>query len=73
LWEYWEGDAYWLESVIPEYIEVDGWQQSIRTARTFNELPPAAQEYIQQVETLAGVRVGSVSVGPNRDETIWVR
>ena len=36
----------------------------------FSALPENAQKYIQQVETLLGVKVSSVGVGPDRDATI---
>jgi len=69
---YWEGDAHWLESCKPEYIEVPGWKQSTRNIRSFAELPVEAQDYIHKIEELVGVRVGFVSVGPDRDETIRI-
>lgn len=70
--EYWEGDAKWLQSVEPVYIEMDGWQCSTRQARTFQELPKQAQDYIHQIEELVGTRVSLVSVGAQRDEIIKI-
>ena len=70
LWEYWEGDAQWLEQVQPEYISMPGWQCSTKTARYFADLPPQAQDYVRRVEELVGVRIWLVSVGPGRDENI---
>lgn len=67
---YWEGDAIWLASCKPEYIELPGWQQSTRNAKRFADLPVEAQDYIRKIEELVGVKVGFVSVGPDRDETI---
>ena len=69
---YWEGDAHWLESCQPEYIEMSGWQRSTRDAKRFADLPGAAQEYIRKIEELVGARIGFVSVGPDRDETIRI-
>jgi adenylosuccinate synthase len=70
LWEYWEGDAHWLEQVQPEYIHMPGWQRSTKQARRFADLPPQAQAYVKKVEELIGVRIWLVSVGPGRDENI---
>ncbi len=36
---YWEGDARWLEDLEPEYIEMDGWMQSTKGMRKFDQLP----------------------------------
>jgi adenylosuccinate synthase len=72
LHHYWEGDAYWLGQVQPEYIEVAGWQQPTKGLRQFSQLPKAAQAYVRKVEELVGVPVSYVSVGPEREEIISV-
>jgi adenylosuccinate synthase len=68
--QYWEGDAHWLQECEPVYIELDGWQQSTRRARQFDELPSQAQAFVRKVEQLSGIRIGYISVGPERDEII---
>lgn len=70
LHHYWEGDARWLAKVEPAYIELEGWQQSTRGLRKFDQLPRAAQAYVRKVEELVGVPVKYISTGPGRDETI---
>ncbi len=72
LCEYWEGDANWLAKVEPVYIEMQGWQQSTKLARAFDQLPPQAQAYVRKVEELVGAPIQTVSVGPGRDEIIPV-
>ncbi|HEX9090788.1 MAG TPA: adenylosuccinate synthase, partial [Anaerolineales bacterium] len=69
---YWEGDARWLEGYEPEYIEMDGWLQSIKNVRKFSELPAQAQAYIHRIEELVETSVTIVSVGPERNATILV-
>jgi len=66
---YWEGDAHWLEACEPVYIELEGWGESTKEARAFDQLPAKAQAYIRKVEELVGVRISVVSVGPARNET----
>ena len=39
-------------------------------ATTFEELPAAAQAYVNRIEELTGVPVKIVAVGPRRDQTI---
>jgi len=70
IWEYWEGDARWLDTVEPLYIEIEGWQQPTRLVRDFGRLPVQAQAYVRRIEQLVGVRVSMVSVGPDREEII---
>jgi adenylosuccinate synthase len=69
---YWEGDADWLASVEPLYIELPGWQQPTKSVRHFDELPEAARAYVRTIEELVNVRVSIVSVGPGREEIIPV-
>jgi adenylosuccinate synthase len=67
---YWEGDAHWLEGYEPEYIEMEGWMQSTKEARTFEALPLQAQAYVHRIEELVGTTVSIISVGPERNATI---
>lgn len=69
---YWEGDARWLASVEPLYIELPGWRQSTKSVRIFEDLPEAARDYVRTIEDLVNVKVGLVSVGPGREEVIPV-
>ena len=54
----------------PVYEEVPGWGTDISAAESFDDLPPAALDYIARVEELAGVPVSMVSVGPQRKATL---
>jgi adenylosuccinate synthase len=56
----------------PVYEELPGWEEDICTARNWNQLPAAAQQYIQRLAEVAGVPVRSVSVGPERDQALEV-
>ncbi|MBI1758532.1 MAG: adenylosuccinate synthase [Actinobacteria bacterium] len=57
----------------PVYEYLDGWQEDLSSAKTFADLPTAAQAYVQRVEELAGAQVSAIGVGPGRDETVVVR
>ncbi len=63
-------DAYGLERVECVYQTVPGWSEDISRARSFEELPPAAQNYVRMIETAAGVPVKWIGVGPEREATI---
>ena len=55
----------------PVYTELEGWKENITGIRSFNELPEALKKYIYFVENQTGVPVTMVSVGPDRQETIF--
>jgi adenylosuccinate synthase len=59
-----------LERAEPVYESHPGFSEDISGCRRFEDLPEAAQAYVNRVEALAGVPVELISVGPGRDETI---
>ena len=65
-------DAYTLAEVTPVYETLDGWPDDIAGCRRFEDLPPQAQAYVQEISRRVGVEVGLVGVGPARDQTIFV-
>ncbi len=52
------------------YETLPGWMSDISGARTWAQLPPAAQEYVVRVEQLAGVPIKWIGVGPGRDAIV---
>jgi len=54
-----------------EYVTMAGWKTSIVNCRKFEELPDAAQKYIQKIEQLLGLPVRWVGVGQSRDSMIY--
>ncbi|BDB62110.1 MULTISPECIES: adenylosuccinate synthase [Rhodococcus] len=54
----------------PIYEEMPGWWEDITHARTFEELPQNAQNYVLRLEELSGAYISCIGVGPGRDETI---
>ncbi|WP_029893453.1 adenylosuccinate synthase [Desulfohalovibrio reitneri] len=59
-----------LEGVKPVYETLPGWKEDISEARSLDDLPRAARDYVARIEELAGVRCSVVSVGPGREQTI---
>lgn len=47
-----------------------GWQCDVSKCRTFEELPKAAQDYINYIEKNIGCPITNISVGAARDEII---
>ena len=55
----------------PVYIEMTGWKEDITAIREYSKLPAALKKYIEFVEKETGIPVTIVSVGPDRNETIF--
>ena len=56
--------------VEPVYIELEGFNQDISSARHYHELPDNAKNYLQVIQKYTGLDIGMVSVGPSREQTI---
>lgn len=60
-----------LERVKPEFIELDGWDEDIEGARKWHHLPKAARFYLSTISEIIGCPIGLVSVGPDRESTLY--
>ena len=58
-----------LERVRPIYKTFKGWKRCAG-ARSFEELPKEAQEYVRAIEAITDTKVGLISTSPERDDTI---
>jgi adenylosuccinate synthase len=56
---------------LPIYKTFTGWKQDTSHAKSFGDLPKAAQDYILFIEETLDCPIGIVSVGPSRDQTIY--
>ena len=62
----------YLSQCQPIYEELPGWKQDTSDARTFDQLPDNAKNYVRRLEELTGVKASIVAIGPKRDQTIPV-
>jgi adenylosuccinate synthase len=60
-----------LRNARPVFETLPGWQQEISHIRQMADLPLAARAYLERLSDLIGRPVGIVSVGPDREETIF--
>ncbi len=60
---------YDLEDAKPIYSIFKGWERSCG-ARSFEELPKTAQEYILELEKMISCTIGIISTSPEREDTI---
>jgi len=56
----------------PVYEQLEGWQQPLGECRELSDLPPQARGYVEKIAELAGVPVSMVSVGPSREQTVFL-
>ncbi len=59
-----------LHHATPVYEFLDGWDEDLTVARSFEDLPKNAQRYVLALEEMAGCRISAIGVGPDRDATI---
>jgi adenylosuccinate synthase len=55
---------------VPIYEEFPGWDEDISGARTFDELPKNARDYVLAIEAMSGSRISAIGVGPDREAII---
>ena len=54
------------------YRKMPGWATPTQEIQTLEGLPKAAREYLAFIEKETGARVGMISTGPDREQTILV-
>ena len=59
-----------LNAAKPRYEYVPGWNCDISGCRSFDELPKAAQDYVEMIEKAVGCPIKYISVGAGREQYI---
>ncbi len=54
----------------PVYETLPGWEGDLGAAKSFDELPENAKNYIRRIEELCDVKVSMVGVGPGREQNL---
>ena len=62
-----------LGTMAPILETLPGWEVPISDIRDYKKLPEKARKYVERIAELAGVPLAIVSVGPARDQTIFVK
>lgn len=62
-----------LPEISPVYEELEGWDEDISTCRSFRELPQSCQKYVKKIENFLGTPVRLISVGPERNQSIFIQ
>ncbi len=63
-------DVRGMEAIQPVYIKLRGWRESTEQVRSWDQLPQPARDYLWFLEQESGAKIGMISTGPDRDQTI---
>ncbi len=58
-----------LEHSTPVFEVMPGWEEDLSLCRDWDSLPENCRRYIARIEELLGVKIGWISVGPDRNQT----
>jgi adenylosuccinate synthase len=70
--DYIPNDIELLGKCVPIFAEFPGWKTSTSQARKWNDLPAKARSYLRAIAQLTGAKLTIASVGPGREETIFL-
>lgn len=59
-----------LDRCKPIYDELPGWDEDITNVTKFEDLPENAKNYLKRIEELTATPLATVSVGPDREQTM---
>jgi len=71
-YDYIPSDIEVLARCEPVYAEFPGWLTPTDKARKWKDLPPKARSYLKAIAELTGANLFIASVGPGREQTIFV-
>lgn len=63
-------DMRGFESIEPIYTTLKGWNCNTEGITEFDKLPQLAQDYLHFLEKESNAKIGMVSTGPDRDQTM---
>ena len=62
-----------LAQCSPVYEEMPGWREDISSARSLDQLPDTARNYLKRIEAVTETPFSIISVGAARDQTIVLK
>lgn len=64
---------YELEKVEPVIEWIPGWKEDLTKVKTLSDLPRPTTNYIDYLGSQLGTPIDVISVGPGREQTLWVK
>jgi adenylosuccinate synthase len=71
-YDYIPNDIEILAKCEPIYAEFPGWRAPTHDIREWKKMPPKARAYLKAIAELTGAKLTIASVGPSRDQTIFL-
>jgi adenylosuccinate synthase len=71
-YDYVPNDVEVLSRCEPVYAEFPGWRTPTHNARSWKDLPAKTRSYLKAIAELSDAKLFIASVGPGRDQTIFV-
>ena len=68
--DYYPASLAELAKCEPVYEELPGWNEDITGITDFEKLPVNAQNYLNRLTELTGIPLATISVGPDRLQTL---
>jgi len=65
-------NVYMHKNFEPVYETHKGWMRDISKCKNYDELPENAKLYLKRLEEILGIKISIISVGPDREQTIFV-
>lgn len=73
IYETYPTDVYMHKYLEPVYETHKGWKESISGIKDYKNLPENCKKYIKRLEELVGAPISIISVGPDREQTIFCK
>ena len=70
--DYVPNDVALLGRCEPVYVDFPGWKCPVGKIRRWADMPPKARRYLKALAELTGTKLSIVSVGPAREQTLFV-
>ena len=61
-----------FEKIEPVYTRLPGWQTTTYGIDSYDRLPDKAKRYLEFVEKESGAKIGIISTGPDREQTMFM-
>jgi adenylosuccinate synthase len=58
---------------VPLYETFPGWDKDLSSARSLDDLPRNARDYVDALEKMVNAPISAIGIGPARDATIQIR
>jgi len=71
-YDYVPSDVEVLSRCVPVYAEFPGWRVPTHETKDWKKLPAKTREYLKAITELSGAKLTIASVGPGREQTIFL-